>query len=113
MTDRKGYVLVDAQQQHAAHPDTFWVPDLAAIAKLCEGSYVKLIFRRSRNPVGERMWVKIQGATGRKYIGTLQNNPFVLADVLAVGDTVSFEARHIIGIMDDAGLRRVAAGRAK
>jgi len=56
------------------------------------GDLVKVHFHKGSE--GERIWVKITGRRGRKWIGTLDNEPVVINK--SYGDTVSFSGRQIL-----------------
>lgn len=90
------YVLIDAEETNAEHPETFWIPEKAERESLPPGSIVKCIFQNKRDPA-ERMWVivkeKLEDGT---YRGELNNHPaFIQAKA---GDDVFFSAKHVIQI---------------
>jgi hypothetical protein len=95
--------LINAEERHAAHPDTFDLPDHGERVSLAAGDFVKLGWTldkpRKNMPAGERMWVKVTGgdaATG--YAGTLSNQPFFF-DWMQHGDAVSFGPEHVLDVM--------------
>ena len=59
------------------------------------GAIVKLLFEM---PTPEAMWVIVTEADAGRYAGTLDSHP--VSDVLAAGDRVTFEARHVIDVAE-------------
>lgn len=103
------YSLIDAVQRAAEYPDT-WEP--CDTSELSEGQFVKLVFV---SPVPlpspfcpahtidtERMWVLIREIKeDGTLVGVLDNNPAAFpADVLKLGDTVTFERKNICAKLD-------------
>ena len=88
------YWLVNAQEMHQNHPETFEVPSQARIAKLKKGDEVKLCFNGK-----ERMWVKIKKIDGDEFEGELDNKPFELRH-LSLGDKVVFRRENIYQTVD-------------
>ena len=86
------YELVDAEERHAANPDTFEIPSDEVKEALTVGDVVKLIFDGS-----ERMWVCITSRSGNRFHGWLDNTPYVVVG-LNYKDPIEFEARHIIDV---------------
>ena len=86
--------LLDGDEQHARHPETFWMPPLAERQSLQPGDLVKLVFLGE--PVPERMWVRVlSGEPEGSYYGTLINTPLGLEGI-DYGDEVFFSASHVI-----------------
>jgi len=109
MADKKEkpYNLTDGIKRNIKHTNTFQIPTTSERKRIKKGSFVKLGFER-KNPApnetsGERMWVQITEIKDdrKKFIGTLDNDPVVLPDVLKCGDEIEFEDKHIIGILDE------------
>ena len=88
------YTLVDVEERQQKYSETFWIPSKEDRENLQPGDHAKLIFDNGIQP--ERMWVLIDTATEKRYIGWLDNNPIV-AD-LEHGDVVEFEAKHVVEI---------------
>lgn len=92
------YTLLDAEQQNAEHPETFWIPEKADRQSLKPGQIVKCIFQgtKQKNPT-ERMWVIVHEVLpDGSYRGELNNHPtFIHAKA---GDAVIFSAKHVIQI---------------
>lgn len=98
------YSLADAVQRAAEYPDTWESCDTS---ELSEGQFVKLVFVSPvplRSPFysghmldSERMWVQISEIKeDGTLVGVLDNNPVAFpADVLKLGDTVTFERKNI------------------
>ena len=102
-TRRKGkmkYQLIDAEKRHKQNSESFWIPSLEERQDIDVGQWVKLIFKGKEGT--ERMWVKVTGGL----VGTLDNDPVLLP--LSHGDTVTFEYKHIIEILDDEELAQPA-----
>lgn len=87
------HTLADAQQRHDESPETFHIPSDADLRAIEPGSHVKLIFEAADGP-GERMWVRVTEIDGEQYVGSLDNDPFIMTH-LGRGDTIHFERRHI------------------
>jgi hypothetical protein len=94
MTDR----LASAEECHAQNPETFWIPDKEDRNSLQPGDFAKVIFKTytGDNIQGERIWVRVAGRVGDTYVGTLGNDPFIIAK--RFGDRVHFRAEHVIDI---------------
>ena len=62
---------------------------------------VKLIFNFESNnpyyPSAERMWVSITKVNKKRFVGQLASMPCFIRG-LVYGDTIKFEARHIIDV---------------
>jgi hypothetical protein len=90
--------LISAEECHAQYPETFPIPDKAARDRLQPGDCAKVIFRTYTGDgiSGERIWVLVTGKLGDRYIGTLANEPFIIAG--KYGACVYFRAEHVIDI---------------
>jgi hypothetical protein len=88
--------LDSGEKLHAAHPDTFWLPEKDDRQGVPPGFLVKLIFMM-RDGWGERMWVRVEGRKREKYVGCLENSP-VGIPALGWGDRITFSAANIIDI---------------
>jgi hypothetical protein len=90
--------LESAEERHAQYPESFWIPDKEDRNSLRPGDFAKVIFRTytGDNIGGERIWVHVTGRVGDTYIGTLDNDPFIIAK--RFGDCVHFRAEHVIDI---------------
>jgi hypothetical protein len=86
--------LIDAQESHRLHPDTFEVPPHSMLVLLCVGQYVKIAI------AGERFWVKLTKVTDATLSGWIDNT-LVRSDRhgLKRGDVVEFERRHIHAVI--------------
>lgn len=95
------WCLQDAQNIANEFPDRFYKPSKEVISKLKRGKVVKLIFNfESDNPYypsAERMWVGITKVNKKGFVGQLASMPCFI-EGLGYGDTIKFEARHIIDI---------------
>jgi uncharacterized protein YegJ (DUF2314 family) len=94
-------ILLDGDEQHKRHPETFWMPPLAERQALREGDLVKLVFMGE--PVPERMWVRVMMRDPEgNYYGTLDSQPVGL-DFIEYGDEVHFAACNVIAIHEARG----------
>lgn len=64
----------------------------------------KLLFEAIA-PVGdelgaERMWVVVQQVAAGRYVGSLDNEPYVITTI-AAGDLIEFGPEHVIQVWDD------------
>lgn len=98
------YQIDDAQQRAAMNPE-FERPLPEEIdMHLNPGVFVKLLFQYSDGEQnhGERMWVRVTGRDGERWVGELSNDPVTIPpDVLDWGDTVKFEPRHVADIEEE------------
>ena len=96
--------LADADELHAQHPRSYFIPPAARRRALRPGEVVRLEFtsgpHADREEEGhvERMWVEVleQGAGGHAQ-GRLRNRPARLA-ALEIGDRVAFRPENVIAI---------------
>jgi hypothetical protein len=97
------WYLGNAEEEHAAHPRSFFIPSAAERATRAPGDLVKLLFfMRNPSPDGmqaERMWLEVKSRDGDWYVGVLTNQPVGIKD-LSLGDDVAFRSKHIIAIQD-------------
>jgi len=84
--------LVDAQEMHRQHPDTFEVPSDHELMTIVPGNFVKV----SRN--NERFWLRVIGASGKYLIGSV-DSMLVSNPGIDHGKIVRFEHRHIYTVM--------------
>jgi hypothetical protein len=95
--------LLDAEEQAAAHPRSFFVPSRETRASLGIDDLVKLQFEAvdgDDEGAGERMWVRITDTAPGGYVATLENEPVVI-EGLWPGTRIEFEPRHVIDVWHD------------
>lgn len=100
------WTLEDADDIAAENKYTFFKSPRDAIALVRPGEIVKLIFSFDSDdpeaPSGERMWVIVDRIESHeRFAGRLDNQPRWIKD-LALGDEITFEARHIINTEHDS-----------
>ena len=86
---------------HKEAPYTFCMPSEYVLNKLVVGDLVKLIFlsdQEHEEYCGERMWVEITNRSGNDLIGTLQNDPIYIKE-LVYGQEIKFTLEHICDTM--------------
>src|SRR5437870_1850063 len=87
--ERDGWALDNGEERHRQSPDTFEIPSEAVRRSLKPGDTVKLLFREKDGPERsvqcERMWVRVTGMEGDRYVGRLDSQP-VTSEVLGPGD---------------------------
>lgn len=88
--------LHSGEKSNREHPKSFWIPPREDREAVPIGYVVKLMFMM-RDGWGERMWVRVEGRRGNKYVGTLRNTP-VGIPALDPGDRIKFTAADIIDI---------------
>jgi hypothetical protein len=99
MTSRSDAIeLIDAQEQHRLHPETFEVPSADALDALRAGDHVKAIFGA---PPGsqlgaERMWIFITAVDGDVIRGRLDSDPLFVR--LRYGEELQLERRHVCDV---------------
>ncbi|GKW38313.1 DUF2314 domain-containing protein [Pectobacterium carotovorum] len=101
------YELDDGEALNREHPDSFWIPDNAVRESLAPDDFVKLIFRMEKTAGAdelsvERMWVRVTKKHHAFYEGVLDNDP-TGSDCVRCGQSVMFQARHVIGIYGKDG----------
>lgn len=108
--ERDYWQLASGEEQHAAHPDTFWIPDRDKRDRLTRGDAAKLIFEIEGEDAEagdveinrERMWVIVARRVGETYIGILDSTPATIESAdgvyLVMGAEVPFRAEHVIDI---------------
>ena len=105
--DDDGWTVSDGEVSHQNSPNTFEIPPFEERNSLKIGDWAKLRFlffavEVNGTPInGERMWVEIIGHKDDYYQGILINQPIFL-EALEYGDTLWFEARHVIDIVREA-----------
>ncbi len=96
--------LLDAVEQAQAHPRSFFIPDAAAREGLQPGDWAKLVFQLvdapDEGPSAERMWVQVTDRAPGGYVGRLENDPIVVAELVA-GARIEFAPRHVIQVPAD------------
>lgn len=101
MSNKPRYRLLNGDERHRLHPETFDMPAYDERQRLRVGDLVKLIFEPVDVPGGERMWVRVQECLAtipRRYRGALEAQPVTVP--LKWGDRVDFGAEHVIDIDD-------------
>jgi Uncharacterized protein conserved in bacteria (DUF2314) len=97
--------LDDGEELHRQHPRRFFIPSRQARGSLQVDDVARLRFvltaRGPDQPQAERMWVQVTSVNDGGYTGILDCNPTAIRD-LEAGDTVFFEPRHVIAILDEA-----------
>jgi hypothetical protein len=103
--------LRSAEESHAQHPDTFWIPSREERENLQRGQAARLIFDIESiddagqvQLQGERMWVVVSERCGGLYVGILDNQPASVEPgekvYLYFGAEVPFGPEHVIDIGD-------------
>ena len=90
---------MDGPERRREAPYTFFLPHPAYVDALEVGDHAKLGFKYDppgANYGGERMWVLIEEIDGDRFRGRLANKPD--EPILARGDKVEFERRHILDV---------------
>lgn len=108
-----GWALASGVALNEQYPDTFHIPSADQRSSVVPTDFVKLNFEIAvddpdgdggMHMMGERMWVKVEGAYGPYLWGTLSNDPsFDGHDIgLEFGSEIIFLPEHIIGVMTAA-----------
>ncbi|MFT3997626.1 MAG: DUF2185 domain-containing protein [Asticcacaulis sp.] len=97
------YTLDDPRINAREAPYTYYIPSPERCEAVQPGDWVQLVFRS--HPAGlkydaERMWVEVTGKTGTGYEGRLDNDSYDMPQLKA-GQSVRFEAFHIISILTE------------
>lgn len=82
--------LINAQDMHKKHPDTFEIPTPDELNSLKKGDMIKVANR------WERFWVMIEKRDGDKIIARVSN--FLIASPLKIQDAIEFKTKHIYSI---------------
>jgi len=89
--------IIDAQEMHRQHPDTFGGPTPAELDLIEVGDIVKIGFAGPDG--GERFWVEVLGFKGSGFSGRVDNELYhVDKHGLDANDWVFFECRHVLDI---------------
>lgn len=110
MTSAEMGRLESAEERHAESPETFWIPERTDRDSLQPGDCAKVIFKTYTGDriSGERIWILVTGRVGDMYVGTLNNEPYIIGK--RFGDRVCFRAEHVIDI--ERGTTPIAEERA-
>lgn len=90
------FTLTNGNTLNNDNPASPTVPSSEEKAPLRPGNLAKVRFE-SRH-LAETMWVRITKRDGPDLQGTLENEPFLLDDVLSIGETITFTLDHILDI---------------
>lgn len=104
--DTDGWVLVSAEERHAANPETFEIPSRTLRKVLVPGVAAKLLFDIETRENGrvvdrgvDRMWVIVKTCEADGYAGILDNDPGYAENLnLKEGDLIFFGPEHVAGI---------------
>lgn len=94
------YTLLNGVEMNKLHPATFEIPSADEIAAIQKGWFVKLGFKnKGDNTDGtvERMWVIVTSTNPKRYVGKLNNDPYITP--INDGDAVSFKKENILSII--------------
>jgi hypothetical protein len=90
-------LFTDAQAMATMYPATFEAPTTAELASIQPGSLVKICAREA-----ERFWVQVTTRTGNHLSGRVDNDlVYTERHGLTLGDTVTFETRHVYAVWQD------------
>ena len=101
-----GWMLVSAEERHAANPATFQIPPRTDRETLVPGAAAKLLFHIETKEAGQvidrgvdRMWVIVMAVTPEGYLGVLDNDPGQSEGLnLHEGDAILFGPEHVAAI---------------
>ena len=101
-----GWVLVSAEERHAASPATFHIPPRSTRDTLVRGVAAKLLFHIETKDADrvvdrgiDRMWVIVMTVTPEGYLGVLDNDPGYAEGLnLRAGDIIAFGPQHVAAI---------------
>jgi len=104
--EKDGWTLISAEDQHAAHRDTFQIPTREERESLSQGDGVKLLFDIETREGGraidrgvDRLWVIVKRRTGLDYLGVLDSDPGTAEGLnLHEGDAITFRPEHVAAI---------------
>jgi hypothetical protein len=104
--DADGWMLVSAEERHAAHPATFQIPSKTEREALVPGVAAKLLFHIETKDAGrvidrgvDRMWVIVQAVGPDGYAGVLDSDPGHSEGLnLHEGDVIVFGPEHVAAI---------------
>lgn len=92
--------LVDVDERHREHPETFGILPLEQRRGAAVGDAVKLIWEEPLSDRGERLWVQVTGKDGDRLTGYIDNDPVDLAGLLSADQVVEFGPEHIAPIWE-------------
>ena len=104
--------LLDAVAQNEKHPETFFIPDAAELAKIHEGDFVQLCAPSldQENKGGERFWVQVTHTGSVRidsetaWAGVIEQGEMVFAHIHGYQDkeTIEFTYRNILKTLTTA-----------
>lgn len=92
--------IISNGEERASESANFHIPERGEREAVKVGDHVKLRFVKKDvgiGPQGERMWVEVTRIKGKRFYGTVANDPVVI-EGLAFGDEVEFGPEHVIGL---------------
>ena len=101
-----GWMLISAEDRHAAYPETFEIPSRHERESLSAGDGAKLLFDIETRKDGrvidrgvDRLWVIVRRRMGPNYLGVLDSDPGSAEGLnLHEGDVISFGPEHVAAI---------------
>ena len=104
--DADGWMLVSAEERHAANPETFQIPSRTDRETLVPGVAAKLLFHIETKEASQvidsgvdRMWVIVRAVTREGYLGVLDSDPGQSEGLnLREGDVIVFGPEHVAAI---------------
>lgn len=95
------FTLDDLSSCKEEFGENFEIPSKTRLENLKIGDLVKLIFRFENGEFVqvERMWVVISGVKDGKFVGNLDNEPFVKGS-LKLGDEIKFDYKNVLEIYE-------------
>jgi hypothetical protein len=101
-----GWMLVSAEERHAANPKTFQIPSREARTALSPGDAAQLLFDIETKEGGrvidrgvDRLWVIVKARVDGGYLGILDSDPGAAEGILLrPGVELSFGPEHIAAI---------------
>lgn len=100
--------LEDSEALESEAPSAYSLPDRSVRESLPPGTLVKLVFRiltheesGAAREFQERMWVRVEGSKGDRYLGTL-DDASLCTESLGVGFELEFGAEHVLSLWDEA-----------
>src|SRR5262252_5503693 len=93
------YQLIDAEEQHRAHPDTFELPEAEWFEVIDAEWFIKIGVSNGVRG-GERFWCRIVEVTRDGFVVRVQEPDMIWSELHGIedGDVLAVERRHIMGV---------------
>lgn len=94
------WTIVNGEERHAQHPDTFEIPAERDRKSLRVGDFAKICLEGGE--AGERFWLRVTAKTDDgRYVGKVDNDLVVYTEI-PLGFEMVFAPEHVLSILPGA-----------